>query len=39
MPLETGVAATAEIKMGQGRIIEYPLSPFGRHRHEALRER
>jgi hemolysin D len=39
MPLEAGMAVTAEIKTGQRRIIDYLLSPFSRYRHEALRER
>lgn len=37
--LGPGMAATAEIKTGSRRIIEYLLSPLLRYRDEALRER
>jgi hemolysin D len=37
--LEPGLAATAEIKTGQRRIIEYLLSPLARRVKEAGRER
>ena len=39
MPLEPGMAVTAEIRTGQRRLIEYVLSPFLRYRHDGLRER
>jgi len=34
-----GTAVKAEIKTGGRRIIEYLLSPLGRHRQQAARER
>ena len=37
--LTAGMAATAEIKTGKRRVIEYLLSPLLRYRDEALRER
>lgn len=37
--LSPGMAATAEIKTGQRRLIEYLLSPLLRYRDEAMRER
>jgi hemolysin D len=37
--LEPGMAATAEIKTGRRRVIEYLLSPLLRYKHEGLRER
>lgn len=37
--LAPGMAVTAEIKTGQRRVIEYPLSPLLRYRHDAARER
>jgi hemolysin D len=37
--LTPGMAVAAEIKTGQRRIIEYPLSPLARHSQQALRER
>lgn len=37
--LEPGFAATAEIKTGQRRIIEFLLSPLSRRVQEAGRER
>ncbi|MEO1656315.1 MAG: HlyD family type I secretion periplasmic adaptor subunit [Pseudomonadota bacterium] len=37
--LSAGMAATAEIKTGKRRIIEFLLSPLLRYRDEALRER
>jgi hemolysin D len=37
--LAAGLAATAEIKTGQRRIIEYLLSPLARRLQEAGRER
>lgn len=39
MPLTAGLAATAEIKTGQRRIIEFLLSPLARRVEEAGRER
>ncbi len=39
LPLEPGMAVTAEIKTGQRRVINYVLSPLLRYRHEGLRER
>jgi hemolysin D len=39
MPLAPGLAATAEIKTGDRRIIEYLLSPLSRRMQEAGRER
>lgn len=37
--LTAGLAASAEIKTGTRRVIEYVLSPLAQHAHEALRER
>ena len=37
--LALGMAATAEIKTGTRRIIEYLLSPLLRYKQESLRER
>ncbi len=37
--LTSGMAITAEIKIGQRRLIEFVLSPLLRYRDEALRER
>jgi hemolysin D len=39
LPLEPGMAVTAEIKTGQRRVISYLLSPLLRYKHEGLRER
>jgi hemolysin D len=39
VPLAPGFAATAEIRTGQRRIIEYLLSPLSRRLQEAARER
>jgi len=39
LPLEPGMAVTAEIKTGQRRVIEYLLSPLLRYKHEGMRER
>ncbi|WP_375788689.1 HlyD family type I secretion periplasmic adaptor subunit [Bradyrhizobium sp. Pha-3] len=39
MQLGPGMGATAEIRTGQRRVIEYVLSPIMRYRHESLRER
>jgi hemolysin D len=39
LPLEPGMAVTAEIKTGRRRVIDYLLSPLLRYRHEGLRER
>jgi hemolysin D len=39
MPLSPGLSATAEIKTGERRIIEYLLSPLARRVQEAGRER
>ncbi|WP_187775859.1 hypothetical protein [Luteimonas suaedae] len=38
-PLAPGLAATAEIKTGNRRVIEYLLSPLSRRLQEAGRER
>ncbi|MGE0596153.1 MAG: leukotoxin secretion protein D [Hyphomonadaceae bacterium] len=38
-PLSAGMAATAEIKTGRRRIIEFLLSPLQRRVEEAGRER
>ncbi len=38
-PLTAGMAATAEIKTGRRRIIEFLLSPIARRVEEAGRER
>ncbi len=37
--LEPGMAATVEIKTGSRHIIQYLLSPFRRHAHDAFREK
>ena len=39
MPLTAGLAATAEIRTGRRRIIEFLLSPLARRVEEAGRER
>ncbi len=39
VPLSPGMSVSVEIKTGERRIIEYFLSPFIQHQHEALRER
>jgi hemolysin D len=39
MPLTAGMSASAEIKTGSRRVIEYVLSPLVQHAHEALHER
>jgi hemolysin D len=39
LPLEPGMAVTAEIKTGRRRVIDYLLSPLLRYHHEGLRER
>jgi len=39
LPVGAGMSATAEIKTGTRRVIEYVLSPLMRHQQEALRER
>ncbi len=39
MPLEPGMAVTAEIKTGQRRVISDLLSPLIRYKQEGLRER
>lgn len=39
VPLSPGMAATAEVKTREKRIIEYFLDPFMKYRSEALRER
>ena len=39
IPVSTGMAAVAEIKIKQKRIIEFFLDPFKRYQDEALRER
>jgi hemolysin D len=37
--LKAGMAATAELKLGQRKIIEYFISPLLRYRDESIRER
>jgi hemolysin D len=37
--LSAGMSASAEIRTGTRRVIEYVLSPLAQHAHEALRER
>ena len=39
VPLQAGMAVTAEINTGQRRVIEYLLSPILEHVSESLRER
>ncbi|MGR5294702.1 HlyD family type I secretion periplasmic adaptor subunit [Vibrio mediterranei] len=39
VPLQAGMSATAEIRTGRRRIIEYLLSPLQQYQSEALRER
>ena len=39
MPVEAGMAVTAEIKTGQRQVIDYLLSPIAQHAHDAMRER
>jgi len=39
MPIEPGMAVTAEIKTGQRTVISYLLSPLMRYKQEGLRER
>jgi hemolysin D len=39
LPLEPGMAVTAEIKTGQRSVISYLLSPLLRYKHDGLRER
>lgn len=39
MPLEPGMAITAEIKTGKRRILDYVLSPVAQRVHDALHER
>ena len=39
VPLEPGMAVTAEIKTGSRHVIEYLLSPLLRHKQQAMRER
>jgi hemolysin D len=39
VPLQAGMAVTAEINTGQRRVIEYLLSPVLEHVNESLRER
>jgi hemolysin D len=39
IPLEAGMAASAEIKTDRRRVLEYLLSPILRYRHDSLRER
>jgi hemolysin D len=38
-PLVPGMAATAEIRTGSRRVLDYLLSPIARYRQEAMRER
>ncbi|MEJ0050172.1 MAG: hypothetical protein WDN02_02970 [Methylovirgula sp.] len=38
MPLEPGMAVTAEIKTGSRSVISYLLSPLVRYQYEGLRE-
>jgi hemolysin D len=37
--LSPGMAVTAEVKLGDRRIIEYLMSPLLRYRDESIRER
>lgn len=39
IPLAPGMTATAEIKIGDRRVIDFFLSPFKRYQDESLRER
>ena len=39
VPVTAGMSATAEIKTGSRRVIEYVLSPLVQHVHEAMHER
>ncbi len=39
VPLEPGMAVTAEVKMGERRVLEFLLSPLLRYRQESGRER
>jgi len=39
VPLEPGMAVTADVKTGRRRVISYPLSPFTHQIEEAGRER
>ncbi|MFM7657737.1 MAG: hypothetical protein ACKO5Z_04020 [Burkholderiaceae bacterium] len=39
VPLQPGMAVTAEINTGKRRVIEYLLSPLVEHVSESLRER
>lgn len=39
IPLSPGMAVTAEVALGERRLIEFLLSPLLRYRQEALRER
>jgi len=39
VPLQAGMAVTAEINTGRRRVIEYLMSPLLEHIHESLRER
>ncbi len=38
VPLEPGMAVTAEIKTGSRHVISYLLSPLARHKHQAFTE-
>lgn len=39
VPLQAGMAVTAEINTGRRRVIEYLMSPLLEHVHESMRER
>jgi len=39
VPLQAGMAVTAEINTGRRRVIEYLMSPLIEHVHESMRER
>jgi HlyD family secretion protein len=39
LPLASGMLVTAEIRLGERRVVEYLLSPLGKAWHEAARER
>jgi hemolysin D len=39
VPLQAGMAVTAEINIGRRRVIEYLMSPLLEHVHDSMRER
>lgn len=39
LPMEPGMLATVELRLGRRRVIEFLLSPLLRYRHESARER